>query len=77
MIQIITHKQASKIIETSKPLGSFITIENGTFTGIDNTAGGAFTEDFKNLRNCLAYLNGADLEDCLELEWEGGKTLEL
>jgi hypothetical protein len=69
VIQIITHEQASKIIETSKPYGGFITIENGTFTGIDNTAGEAFTEDFKSLRNCLAYLHGAPLEDCLELEW--------
>lgn len=69
MIQIITHERASKIIETSKPLGSFITIENGTFTGIDNTAGEAFTEDFRRLKTCLAYLHGADLEDCLELGW--------
>ena len=69
MIQIITHEQASKIIETNKPLGSFITIENDTFTGIDNITGNAFTEDFKDLKNCLAYLNGADLEDCLELDY--------
>ncbi|MFU0784530.1 hypothetical protein [Clostridium sp.] len=69
MIQIITHEQASKIIEISKPLGNFITIENGTFTGIDNITGNAFTEDFKDLKNCLAYLNGADLEDCLELDY--------
>jgi len=69
MIQSITREQASKIIETNKPLGSFITIENDTFTGIDNITGNAFTEDFKDLKNCLAYLNGADLEDCLELDY--------
>lgn len=26
----------------------------------------AWTEDFKDIKNCLAFLNGADLEDCLE-----------
>lgn len=69
MIEIITAKKAHKIIETRKPCGSFLRIQkDGTFTGIDNTCGEAFTEDFRDLKNCLAYLNGADLEDCLELE---------
>lgn len=69
MIEIITAKKAHKIIQTRKPYGSFLRLhKNGTFTGIDNTAGEAFTEDFKDLKNCIAYLNGVDLEDCLELE---------
>lgn len=69
MIKIITVEQTHKIIDTGRPYGSFLRIQkDGTFTGIDNTGGEAFTEDFKDLKNCLAYLNGADLEDCLELE---------
>ena len=69
MIKIIKPEQADSIIETRKPYGRFIVLENGWFVGIDNTAGEAWTEDFKHLKNCLAYLHGAPLEDCLELEW--------
>jgi hypothetical protein len=68
VIKIITPEKADQVIETRKPYGSFIVLEEGGFTGIDNTAGEAFTEDFKDLKNCLAYLHGAELEDCLELE---------
>jgi len=69
MIEIITSEQADSIIETRKPYGRFLILNRDkTFTGIDNLDGEAFTEDFKDLRNCLAYLHGAPLEDCLELE---------
>ncbi|WP_373845017.1 hypothetical protein [Clostridium sp.] len=69
MIEIIGSEKADKVIDTRRPYGSFLRIQkDGTFTGIDNTCGEAFTEDFKDLKNCMAYLNGADLEDCLELE---------
>lgn len=70
MIEIITSEQADSIIETRKPYGRFLILnKDKTFTGIDNLNGEAFTEDFRNLKNCLAYLNGADLEDCLELDY--------
>jgi len=69
MIKIIKPEQADSIIETRKPYGRFIVLENGWFVGIDNTTGEAWTENFKDLKNCLAFLNGAPLEDCLELEW--------
>ncbi|MFL0196965.1 hypothetical protein ACJDU8_15565 [Clostridium sp. WILCCON 0269] len=69
MIEVISKEKSSKIIDTRKPYGSFLLLnKDGSFTGIDNTAGEAFTEDFKNLKNCLEYLNGADLEECLEFE---------
>lgn len=68
MIEIITYKQAEKIINTREPYGKFIITGNSSFTGIDNTTHDAWTEDFKDIKNCLAFLNGADLEDCLELE---------
>ncbi|MFL0197356.1 hypothetical protein ACJDU8_17575 [Clostridium sp. WILCCON 0269] len=70
MIEVISKEKSSKIIDTRKPYGLFLILnKDGSFAGVDNTAGKAFTEDFKDLKNCIAYLNGADLEDCLELEW--------
>lgn len=74
MIEIIGPEKADSIIETRKSYGRFLILNRDkTFTGIDNLDGEAFTEDFKDLKNCLAYLSGAPLEDCLELEWEGSK----
>jgi len=73
VIEVITEEQAGKIIDTREPYGRFIITGDGFFTGIDNTTHDAWTEDFKDIKNCLAFLNGADLEDCLELEWEGSK----
>ena len=70
MIQIITDEKGEQIIDTRKPYGKFLILnKDKTFTGIDNLDGEVFTEDFKDLKNCLAYLHGADLEDCLELGW--------
>lgn len=69
MIEIIGPEKTDKVIDTGRPYGLFLILnKDKTFTGIDNTSGEAFTEDFKGLKNCLAYLHGADLEDCLELE---------
>lgn len=67
MIEIISEKEASKVIDTRKPIGQFLVLDKGGFTAIDNQTGDAWTEGFKDLRNCLAYLNGAGLEDCLEV----------
>lgn len=68
MIEIITPEKADNIFNTGKPYGKFLLLDNCSFTGIDNQTGDAWAEGFKDLKNCLAYLNGADLEDCLELE---------
>lgn len=47
MIEIITHKQADKIIRTSEPYGRFIITGNGFFTGIDNTTHERISETLK------------------------------
>jgi hypothetical protein len=68
-IKTITGKEGLEIIEKRKPLGSFIIEEeNGTFTGIDNSTGDAWTEEFKKKINCIDWLNGKPLEDILEDE---------
>lgn len=67
MIQIITKKQFENIIDTREPAGSFLLLNKNSFTGVDNTTGDAWVEDFKDLQNCLRWLHGEDLE---ELEGE-------
>lgn len=64
MINIISEEKAIKVINNRKPLDRFIVLENNGFTGIDNTSGDAWTESFKSLKNCLKWLNGAELEAC-------------
>lgn len=53
---IISHKKASEIIETRKPLGLFVVIGERRPVGIDNSSGDAWTEDFDDLRECVEWL---------------------
>jgi hypothetical protein len=57
-IQKVTQEEAGKIIETREPLGKFYCIENGTYIGIDNADGDAWTEEFKSLPTCKRWLVG-------------------
>ena len=68
MIEVISEKEAERVIDTRKPTGQFLILEKCGYTAIDNQTEDAWTEDFNNLKNCLMFLNGADLGDCLELE---------
>jgi len=52
----VTQEQASKIIESRKPLGLFYTIDDGIYVGIDNRSGDAWTEDFKSKSACDRWL---------------------
>ena len=45
-----------EIIETRKPLGCFVYSEGMEVVGVDNRDGDAWTEDFPNLVECLAWL---------------------
>ena len=55
----INKTQALEIIETRQPKGLFLLPEaNGTFTGIDNYSGNAWTENFQNQETALSWLNG-------------------
>lgn len=55
-IMEITSKEAMQIIENRKPLGIFYVKENGKYVGIDNRTGDAWTEEFKSLSACEAWL---------------------
>ena len=68
MIKIVMPEKAAKVIDSRKPMGQFLVLNKDAYTAIDNSNGEAWTEDFRNLKNCLMFLNGANLEDCLELE---------
>ncbi|MBW8347931.1 hypothetical protein K0H71_00550 [Bacillus sp. IITD106] len=53
----ISQQESSKIIDKRNPLGLFYVKENdGTFTGIDNSDGNAWVEEFEKLDVCLAWL---------------------
>lgn len=50
--------EARKIIAEREQKGLFWCYDEGLFTGIDNTTGDAWTEDFNNLDDCLDWLRG-------------------
>lgn len=62
-IKQITSKEALKIIDTREPIGLFIVENKSSFTGIDNTNGDAWTEDFECRQKCVDWLNGEEEED--------------
>lgn len=70
-IQIIDNETSHKIIETRKPEGLFLTIENRRMVAIDNTSGNAWTEDFRNEKVALRWLKGEiDTEEAYRLDKE-------
>lgn len=55
----VNEGEASKIIESRKPLGTFLVErEDGSCVGIDNRTGDAWTEDFPDKEKCLKWLSG-------------------
>jgi hypothetical protein len=67
MIEVISEKEASKVIDTRQPIGQFLILNKDGYVCIDNQTGDAWTEGFRSLKNCLMFLNGVDVEDCLKL----------
>lgn len=63
MIKIINSQEAEKIFNEYKPKGLFIILDKGTYVGIDNSSSNAWTEEFKDLKVCLMWLNGWNLEN--------------
>lgn len=61
MIKYVTSEEASKIIETRKPLGKFYEVdfeaEEIIYIGIDNTTGDAWVEEFQDIEECICWLN--------------------
>ena len=57
----VTQEEASEIIETRELLGCFYVKEsNGKFTGIDNSKGDAWTEEFDDMVSCFKWLYGVE-----------------
>lgn len=53
---IVSRAESYSIIETRKPLGLFLILENETWVGIDNSEGEAWVEEFKTKRTALHWL---------------------
>jgi hypothetical protein len=62
-IQRVTSEEANAIIETKEPIGRFIVSNESEITGIDNTDGEAWTEDFESEQKCVTWLVGGDKEE--------------
>jgi hypothetical protein len=45
-----------QVIDTRQPLGLFYALADGTYTGVDNRDGNAWTEAFPDLRHCKRWL---------------------
>jgi hypothetical protein len=68
---------ASIIIDTRKPIGLFYIEEPGCkYTGIDNSTGEVWVEEFTKLLLCLKWLNG-EFEIGDEQEWSTRKKFSL
>lgn len=52
----VNQEKAFKIIDTRLPLGKFVQDTGVEIVGIDNETGDAWTEEFPNLEECLAWL---------------------
>ena len=61
-IKKIPNEQAISIINTRKPVGLFYVLQKGTYIGIDNSDGNAWTEEFPNLRKCKRWLRDPTIE---------------
>lgn len=66
-IKKISIDEANKIIELREPLGLFYAFipdeySHKLYVGIDNIAGDAWTEDFKNLGSCKRWLKDENLK---------------
>ncbi|WP_191397094.1 hypothetical protein [Flavonifractor sp. An306] len=63
--QEITRQTASALLSSCdtagrnyRPLGRFYLREGRRFIGIDNSTGNAWTEEFPDLKLCIAWLKG-------------------
>lgn len=54
----IDKKDAAVIIEHRHPYGLFFLKDGGSYVGIDNSDGNAWTEEFFTKRKCLEWLTG-------------------
>lgn len=68
-IKKLTKEQVSSILNAGfetgkyKPTGRFYTKEGELYTGIDNSTGDAWTEEFKTKASCFKWLEGGRARD--------------
>ncbi len=58
----INQFEAERVITSRKPIGKFLVTQDGCFTGIDNSTGDAWTEDFNDRDGCIGWLRGDEHE---------------
>lgn len=56
----VNQEEAFRIIDTRLPLGKFVQDTGVEIVGIDNETGDAWTEEFPDLEECLAWLVGME-----------------
>lgn len=56
------------LINNKKPLGTFYTIKDNKYVGINNLNGNALIEEFNTKKECLDWLNDTEIEEAWELE---------
>lgn len=56
MIRKLKPIQARALIAARRPNGLFYSYQNGIYTGIDNSAGHAWAENFTSLHKCKEWL---------------------
>ena len=61
MIKKISPFLAEVVIKTRQPLGLFYVRQEGTYIGIDNSAGHAWVEEFADLYSCKQWLRNPSM----------------
>lgn len=61
MIKVASPEHANRIVNTKKPIGKFITKNDGKYVAIDNSDGQAFVKEADTLDECKSWLNGKEL----------------
>jgi len=70
-VQIVDKETSHKIIETRKPRGSFVTIDDNKIIAIENEAGDAFVEEFDTEEAAVMWITGeVDTEQAYSIDKE-------
>lgn len=70
-IKKISEKKGSELINSwiegkEIPQELYYFKSKNVFIAIDNSSNNCWVEEFRDIKNCMKYLNGEALEDCLE-----------
>ena len=62
-VRKVCQEYAEEVIEKREPLGQFYTFAGGIWTGIDNSTGDAWTEDFRDFDEMMKWMRGEESVD--------------